>query len=248
MGDASDWSVAHESDRGGVGSTEQCGGDRSEGVIAMFVEYPKIETIYERDMEGTRKLIDGKFRDPLVEYLAPLPWICTEKVDGTNTGIVWDGHEVRFQGRTEKTNHPKALLEYLNATFKTNEAEELFEQMFGEKKFILYGEGYGAKIQKVGNLYREDNSFILFDVYAVDSDIWLRRKDIEEIAKAFGIDCVPIYAECNLYTAVELVKEKRQSRLNANAPLEGFVCKPLIEVRDRQGKRVMVKVKARDFE
>jgi hypothetical protein len=32
-------------------------------------EYHKIETLFERDMEGTKKLIKGKFRNECVEYL-----------------------------------------------------------------------------------------------------------------------------------------------------------------------------------
>lgn len=32
-------------------------------------EYTKIETIFERDMEGTKKLIEGKFRNETVEFL-----------------------------------------------------------------------------------------------------------------------------------------------------------------------------------
>ena len=36
----------------------------------MSIEiYQKIETLYKRDMEGTKKLIEGSFRNELVEYL-----------------------------------------------------------------------------------------------------------------------------------------------------------------------------------
>ena len=47
-------------------------------------EYHKIETLFERDMEGSKKLIEGKYRNECVEFLAPCKWIFTEKVDGTN--------------------------------------------------------------------------------------------------------------------------------------------------------------------
>ncbi len=45
-------------------------------------EYTKIETIFERDTEGTKKLIEDKFRNETVEYLKDNPWVCTEKIDG----------------------------------------------------------------------------------------------------------------------------------------------------------------------
>lgn len=65
-----------------------------------MTEYTKINTIFERDMEGSKKLIEGKFRDEAVEYLKDNTWVFTEKIDGTNIGVVWDGHTVTFQGRT----------------------------------------------------------------------------------------------------------------------------------------------------
>ena len=115
-------------------------------------EYHKIETVFERDLEGSKKLIEGRYRDKTVEYLANCKWRFTEKIDGTNIRVYWDGHCVNFGGRTEKAQIPMHLLEYLNATFGGNENEEIFEQMFGDKEVILFGEGYGPKIQKGGGL------------------------------------------------------------------------------------------------
>ena len=126
-------------------------------------EYPKIETIFSRDTEGTKKLIFGTYRDETVKYIRFNDWQFTEKIDGTNISVEWDGHAVSFHGRIERAQIPKHLLEYLEKTFLTTEAEELFEQTYGDKNVILYGEGYGAKIQNGGN-YRSDVSFILFDV------------------------------------------------------------------------------------
>jgi hypothetical protein len=59
-------------------------------------KYHKIEPIFERDMEGNKKLIEGKFRNPLVEYLKDNEWVFTEKIDGTNIRVLWDGHKVSF--------------------------------------------------------------------------------------------------------------------------------------------------------
>lgn len=129
-----------------------------------MVEYNKIDAVYERDMDGTKKLIPGKFRNPTVEYLAKNQWMFTEKIDGTNIRVHWDGHKVEFGGRTESAQIPAKLVTYLNATFGGNTNEEIFEQKFGENEVILFGEGYGPGIQKGGGLYRKEVSFILFDV------------------------------------------------------------------------------------
>lgn len=209
-------------------------------------EYTKIETVYNRSEDGTKKLIDGSFRNEAVKFLANNEWVCTEKIDGTNIGVVWNGHKVSFQGRTEKAQIPSHLLNVLTYLFCNDQAEELFEQMFGEKNVILFGEGYGNKIQK-GNLYLGDRcSFILFDVYMVDSDLWLERESIDQIAIAFGIDAVPIIMTGTLYEAVEFVKRKPKSTIGT-ADMEGLVCKPAVDMLDRQGKRIIVKVKVKDF-
>ena len=125
-------------------------------------EYHKIETLFERD-EKTKKLIMGKFRNPTVEYLKDNIWTFTEKVDGTNISIVYDGHTIEFHGRTEKAQIPSHLVNRLNTLFGGETNAQMFEQKFGNAEVILYGEGYGVKIQN-GGLYRDDVDFILFDV------------------------------------------------------------------------------------
>lgn len=208
-------------------------------------EYTKIETVFERDMEGTKKLIEGKYRNETVAYLKDNEWICTEKIDGTNIGVIWDGHKVSYQGRTERAQVPTHLMNRLIELFGGSINEELFEQKFGEMQVILFGEGYGAKIQN-GGKYRSDVSFILFDVYLPEQNLWLKRDAIENIAKAFGIEAVPIVLKGTLQQAVDYVKSKPKSTIG-EADMEGLVCRPAIDLLDRMGKRVIVKVKVADF-
>ena len=211
-----------------------------------MIEYTKIETPFERDMNGSKKLIEGKFRNETVEYLKDSQWICTEKIDGTNIGIVWDGHKVSYQGRTERAQIPTHLMNKLIELFGGDVNEELFEQKFGETPVILFGEGYGVKINNGGN-YRSDVSFILFDVYLPDQNLWLKRDAIEDIAKAFNVDVVPIVMCGTIEEAVEFVKTKPKSTIGT-ANMEGLVCKPEVDLLDRMGRRVMVKIKVKDFD
>ena len=206
-------------------------------------EYPKIETIFNRDTEGTKKLIFGTYRDETVKYLRFNDWQFTEKIDGTNISVEWDGHAVSFHGRTERAQIPKHLLEYLEKTFLTTEAEELFEQTYGDKNVILYGEGYGAKIQNGGN-YRSDVSFILFDVLIGDN--WQEREWVEKTAKMFGIDVVPVVFVGSLEEGIDYVMEHHPSTIGT-AMMEGIVGRPMVEMRDRLGKRIIVKIKWEDF-
>ena len=208
-----------------------------------MIEYNKIDTLYKRDMDGSKKLLEGEFRNPTVEFLKDNIWTFTEKIDGTNIRVYWDGHKVQFGGRTERAQIPSDLVNYLNSVFGTSEAEQIFEEKFGETEVILFGEGYGPKIQN-GGLYRSDVSFILFDVLI--SGNYQPRESVEDIAKAFGIDFVPIIFEGTIQEGVDFVKCHPDSTIGT-AKMEGLVGRPKIEMRDRCGKRVIVKIKWEDF-
>lgn len=211
-------------------------------------EYIKIETVFARDVDGTKKLIEGQYRDETVQFVRNLPWMWTEKIDGTNIGVVWDGHRVSYHGRTERAQIPAPLVNRLNELFGGETNEELFEQKFGDMEVILFGEGFGKKIQKVGSQYIPDSvDFILFDVYLPDQDLWLKREAVEDIANTFGIRVVPVVFIGTIDEAVDVIKQKPMSTIGT-APMEGVVGRPCVELKDRMGKRLIVKIKARDFE
>lgn len=209
-----------------------------------MTEYHKIETLFERDMEGTKKLIEGKFRNECVEFLAPCQWTFTEKVDGTNVRVIWDGHKVTFGGRTDNAQMPMPLMERLGELFGGNTNEELFEQKFSDTKVVFYGEGYGGKIQS-GSLYKETQDFILFDVKV--GDTWLKREDVENIAEVFGLDIVPVILVGTIQEAVDYVKTRPMSPIGNRKESEGLVGVPNARLTDFRGNRIIVKIKAEDF-
>lgn len=217
-------------------------------------EYQKIETPFVRDMAGSKKLILGKFRNPLIEYLKNCQWICTEKVDGTNIRVHWDGHKFSFYGRTDVASIPTFLYTKLEEIFRNNESEQVMEQLFTDREVILVGEGYGKKIQKCGSNYIQNGvDFIGFDVMVKTKDeekwVYLDRRDAEDIYKAFGIKMVPIVATMTLDNAVDYVMTKPKSLISeVEQEMEGLVCIPDVPVYDKSGHRIVVKIKVKDFE
>lgn len=205
-------------------------------------EYHKIETLYERDTK-TKKIIEGQFRNETVEFLKDTKWVFTEKIDGTNIRIFWDGHKVSFAGRTDKAQIPEELRQRLEKIFGGEDNEQIFEQVFGEKEVMLCGEGYGAKIQN-GGLYCDHQDFILFDVNV--NGVWLERKMVDDIAAIWELKVVPIVFVGTLEEAVEYVKTKPKSKIGT-ADSEGVVGRPEQELQDRFGNRLIVKIKVRDF-
>ena len=210
-------------------------------------KYEKIETLFARDMNGSKKLLPNVFRDETVKYLANNEWEWTEKVDGTNIRVYWDGHKVTFGGRTDNAAIPAELMNKLNELFSGEINAQIFEQAFGEKEVILFGEGYGRKIQKGGGKYIPDGvDFILFDVLVGDN--YQAREWVEETAKMFGIKAVPIVGTGSLYAAEEYVKAHPNSVIaEEEREMEGIVCRPIVELRNRRGERVIVKVKWEDM-
>lgn len=211
-------------------------------------EYHKIETVFARDMEGTKKLIIGQYRNPLVEILKDVQWVATEKIDGTNVRIYWDGHKVSYAGRTERAELHKDLKAFLESKFCTPEAEQVFEQLFGEKEVYLFGEGYGAGIQKAGTYYIDDKQFIMFDVCV--NGYWLDKENVRSIAKAFDVKCVSVVKTGTLAELIDYVRTKPKSvhSIDPDLEMEGVVAQPCVETRDQSGNRVVVKIKVCDFE
>jgi len=129
-----------------------------------MTEYHKIQTLFKRD-EKTKKIIEGSWTLPEIEYLKDNKWVFTEKVDGTNIRIMWNGSAVTFGGKTDNASIPVFLLYKLQELFEGTPKRQKFIEKFGtEGNVCLYGEGYGVKIQSGGNYFKDKNDFALFDV------------------------------------------------------------------------------------
>jgi hypothetical protein len=205
-------------------------------------EYPKIQTVYKRDPATKFKtLLDGEFSLPEFEYLKDNEWVFTEKVDGTNIRVEFDGKTITFGGRTERASIPAPLVARLNALFLHQ--LDLFCREFPDG-VTLYGEGYGAKIQKGGGNYCAHQDFVLFDVKV--GAWWLQREDVESVANLLGIRVVPIIGRGNLNCMVRLAKYGFPSEWG-DFPAEGIVARPATELQTRGGERIITKIKCKDF-
>ena len=87
--------------------------------------------------------------------------------------------------------------------------------------------------------------FILFDIMV--NGFYQPREKVELAATQFGLELVPVVLEGPLEAGVLYVKGKPMSTIG-KAPMEGLVARPKTELLDRCGNRVIVKIKARDFQ
>lgn len=208
-------------------------------------EYPKINSVFKRDDRG--RMLLGEWARREFEYLRDNQWQFTEKVDGTNIRIIFTAlQEIRFEGKTDRAQIPAFLVNRLNERFRSEAMTETLKTKFdGSSGVCLYGEGYGARIQKGGGNYRADVDFVLFDVW-VDG-WWLERANVEDVAVALGLDVVPVAGEGTLDSAIELCRQGFKSAWG-DFLAEGLVMKPMVELFDRRGGRIITKVKHKDFE
>ena len=211
-----------------------------------YPEYPHIDTLWKRDEKG--KIQIGEFTCEEFQYLSGLEWIGTEKVDGTNIRIcisdTLEGQEPEevLGGRTANAQLHGNLVKWFDSTVKKQVNDYHTQFPTGA---VLYGEGYGAGIQKVGKLYKSDGvGFVLFDVKV--GGWWLKREDVVDIADHFELEVVPEAYRGTLHGAIAMVQQGFTSAWG-NFPAEGLVMQPSIPLGKRNGGRIITKIKTVDY-
>jgi len=224
------------------------------------MEYPKINSLWKREgwyfdegkknspdyQKGRQSFIVGDYAFPEFENIKK--WTVDEKVDGTNIRIFYQDGKVRFGGRTKDAQIPCHLFDYLQANFGDWNFSKVFPVKENESYpyVILFGEGYGTKIQKGGGNYRKDVGFILFDVYV--SGWWLERSSCKDVAEQFGIPMVPQIGIMTEGEIVEFVKSKPLSQCSITPQvMEGIIARPSPLVMYRKGDPIMFKLKCKEF-
>jgi hypothetical protein len=208
-------------------------------------QYHKIQTIYHRKPETNfKELMEGVWAMPEFEILKDITWVWTEKIDGTNIRVMWNGSQVTFGGKTDAAQIPAALVKVLEETFTADKMKTCFAEG-GE--ICLYGEGYGNRIQDGKNYLTNGVNFILFDCW-IDG-FWLTRENLEDIAAKLNIGIVPIMGTGTLLAAVEFARKGYYSTIAENKAYmaEGLIMKPQVELLNRRGHRIITKIKYRDF-
>jgi len=217
------------------------------------MKYPKIETLYDRDTEGNYGVIPGQLRQ--LEFSLIKRWLFTEKVDGRNHRIMLfpDGH-IEHKGRTDKAQFTDFMTDALDRLIDEDKVREVINVCEDGTwpQATIYGELYGPKIQD-GGKYRDDLSLCLFDVRV--GDWWLEWDDVIMIADGLGLETVPVLGYCSILptSKAEILNlfldgySHIESAAMGTEP-EGIVARTFPMLFDRHGKRVIWKLKLKDFQ
>jgi hypothetical protein len=214
----------------------------------------------DKDSVEFAKLIDGEWKRTVFDQLKDIAWEGDEKIDGTNIRVIWNdwysmlegGEEwiefrkdVEFRGKSDRAQLHPQLVKRLAALFPKEKMEEVFT--VGRSVCLYYGEGFGDGIQKGGKYFPDKKGykdFILFDIK--EGKRWLSRVEVRDFALALGCSFVPTLKYGNLQDMVDFVKEYPNSYFG-DFIIEGLVARPVPELYDEFGERVIVKIKCRDF-
>ena len=182
-----------------------------------------------------------------------------------NESMVGVGFEVTFKGKTDNAQIPKNLLKHMEEKYPKNKVLAALglkeyipvEEWETEHNWLeydqipniytIYGEGYGEGIQSGGWYIKGGNEFIVFDVKV--NDIYLKTDARDEIANKLGAPIVPLIGYFTLDEAIDFVRKGFKTGLWDNKDFieEGLVLRTDLGLRNRMGKRLIVKVKYEDF-
>ena len=214
----------------------------------MSEVYHKINAPFMRDDKGT--MIHGKWCMQELEYLANNMWEFTEKVDGTNIRLVATLHNddliIVVAGKTNNAQIPKPLLASIQLLVEDEDFQWNLSDIMRVRDIdtlTIYGEGYGPKING-GGKYGALPNFVAFDVKV--GDFWLTRASVDELCDLIGIDTVPVIGHGSLYTGFRMVENYLQSTWG-DFEAEGIIAVPKVPLQTRAGKRIITKIKHRDF-
>ena len=188
-------------------------------------------------------------------------------IDASTININGVEFKVHIAGKTDNAQIPKNLLRHMQEKYP----DEKILAALGLKKFIpveewenehnwltyeqipniytIYGEGYGEGIQSGGWYIKGGNEFIVFDVKV--NDIYLKTDARDEIATKLGAPIVPLIGYFTLDEAIDFVRKGFRSVVAENPEekmAEGLVLRTDLGLRNRMGKRLIVKVKYEDFQ
>lgn len=140
---------------------------------------------------------------------------------------------------------------------KHEEFAALFPAEFGAKlaeryptgSITLYGEAYGGKVQKMTHAYGKDLRFVVFDVRL--GERWMCVPEAAAITESLGLEFVPWLKIPTDRDAIDRERDAESDigvrRGIMGAIREGVVLRPLMELDDYRGNRIIAKHKRAEF-
>lgn len=165
-----------------------------------------------------------------------------EKIHGTSAHISFKDDRVDFFSGGEKHETFKAMFdeEFLTSALSS----------FCIREIIVYGEAYGGKCQGMSKTYGGQLKFIVFDV-KFNGD-WLVVPAAEQVAKFLKLEFVDYVKIKTDLSSIDAERDRDsvqavRNGMGAGKIREGIVLRPLDELTDSRGNRIIAKHKRSEF-
>lgn len=161
-----------------------------------------------------------------------------EKIHGTSAHISWRTGEVHFSSGGEKHERFVSL-------FDVSDLIARFASI-GHPEMTVYGEAYGGSQQAQKWRYGERLRFVAFEVQV--GETWLAVPQAEDVTTKLGLEFVHYAKVSTDLAALDAERDApseqaRRNGIEGDKPREGVVLRPLNELTDNRGCRVMAKHK-----
>ena len=166
-----------------------------------------------------------------------------EKCHGTSAHLSWADKTLNYSSGGASAPAFKGI-------FNHDELSAKLEEIVGNDKVTIYGEAYGGSMQKMSDVYGKSLGFIVFDV--LRDGRWLNVREAAAFAESLGLEFVPFYesstdlAELNTHRDAPSEIAVRRGCGN-DKQREGIVLRPLVEMQDSYGNRIIAKHKTEKF-
>lgn len=239
--------------------------------------YDESKHRYVSDLEKRPRkspMIFGEYSCPEFESISR--WLVDEKIDGTNIRVIFTNEiqspiafkpkegpgpfcadsrledmikspKIAVWGRTKDSLIPCHLLGRLQELFTL---DKLVTQFPDANKVVLFGEGFGPKIQQ-GDYYSATPDFVLFDIWL--DGWWLEKEKVYEIAMGLGLEHDLNLGIMSTTDIISLVKAPcpsgfAEKRTGVTHQMEGIVARSYPQMLFRQTREpIMFKLKHKDF-
>lgn len=167
---------------------------------------------------------------------------CLEKIHGTSSSISFNNDNLIFFPGGEKYENFIKL-------FNHDELKLKFLEL-GKESITIFGEAYGGRCQGMSSTYGPNLKFCAFDVKI--GEFWLNVTNANDVVNKLGLEFVDYIRVPATIESLEIEKLKpsiqsKRNNILENKEREGIVIRPIEELIDQFGNRIITKHKNDSF-
>lgn len=221
-----------------------------DGTNSKIAFYPSTQEIRVGGKSDNATSMHGQFEmlQEIADRIKPMLCDMFPK-ESARFAPIKEGNQIIYH-HLEVMNLPEGSIPVIDKRVDKVEVAGGYGVCLEEVPVYIYGEYFGAGIQKCGGRYIQNgNGFRVFDI--CQQGWWLPKDKRDEMCKTLGLEQVPYLGNMILADIENIVRKGFTTKFEGAADPtmieEGIVARPTIPLFDARGNRVIVKVKYCDY-